>query len=380
MKFLLMPDSFKGTMSSQEICTIMAQAIMTHAPDSEVCSIPVADGGEGTVDSFLQAVGGERVALTVHGPYQEETAGFYGVLPNGTAVVEMAAAAGLPLVGERKNAERTTTLGVGELILDAVERGCKRIVLGLGGSATNDLGCGAAAALGVRFYDKAGDAFLPVGETLGSIAEIDIAPAKARLAGIDIVAMCDIDNPLYGEHGAAHVFGPQKGADSEMVERLDRNLRTASGVIAEKLGTDVAMIPGAGAAGGMGAGAVAFLGARLSMGIQAVLDTVQFDKRIEGVDMILTGEGKLDAQSLRGKVVIGIAERAKTYGVPVIAVVGDIGDDIEAAHEKGVSGIFSINRVAVPYTEARLRAKEDLYLTVSNLVRFIKSGALGFRT
>ncbi len=371
-KAVLVPDSFKGTMSSEEICNIMEKTIKTHYPDAEVVSIPVADGGEGTVDSFLKAVGGEKITLPVKGPYMEDMEGFYGILPDGTAVVEMAAAAGLPLVGKNRQAHKTTTFGVGQLIADAIKRGCKDIVLGLGGSATNDLGCGAAAAMGVRFLDGNGKEFVPVGETLADIKKIDVSAAKQALAGVRVVTMCDIDNPLYGETGAAYIFGPQKGADEEMVKFLDGQLRAAAKVIESDLGLDVAEMPGAGAAGGMGAGTVAFFGATLRMGIEAVLDTVKFDELIKGADIVFSGEGRIDTQSLRGKVVIGVARRSKKHGVPVVAIVGDISPDIDTAYEEGVSGIFSINRVAIPFIEARPRAKEDLRLTMDNLIRFVK--------
>ena len=205
-KVILIPDSFKGTMSSAEICTVMAQAVQEYYPDAQVHSVPVADGGEGSVDSFLQAVGGEKVSVPVKGPYFEEVPAFYGMLPDGVAVIEMAAAAGLPLVGERLHAEQTTTYGVGELMAHALERGCKRLVVGLGGSATNDGGCGAAAALGAVFRNAAGEAFVPVGATLAEVAEIDLSGLHPALASAELVTMCDIDNPLCGPLGAAHVF------------------------------------------------------------------------------------------------------------------------------------------------------------------------------
>jgi len=349
----------------------MASAIATYYPDAQIIPIPVADGGEGTVDSFLKAVGGEKITLAVKGPYMEEIEGFYGILPDKTAVIEMAAAAGLPLVGANRKAHKTTTFGVGQLLADAVKRGCKEVVLGLGGSATNDLGCGAAAAMGVRFINAAGEEFVPVGETLADICKIDVSAVRTALAGVNIVTMCDIDNPLYGESGAAYIFGPQKGADSDMVRFLDAQLRAAAEVIKRDIGIDTADMPGAGAAGGMGAGTVAFFGAVLRMGIEAVLDTVKFDQLVSGADIVFTGEGRIDTQSLRGKVVIGVGRRAKKYGVPVVAIVGDISDGIEEAYEQGVSGIFSINRHAIPLSESKLRSKTDLRLTMDNLIRFM---------
>ena len=272
-KVILIPDSFKGTMSSAEICTVMAQAVQEYYPDAQVHSVPVADGGEGSVDSFLQAVGGEKVSVPVKGPYFEEVPAFYGMLPDGVAVIEMAAAAGLPLVGERLHAEQTTTYGVGELMAHALERGCKRLVVGLGGSATNDGGCGAAAALGAVFRNAAGEAFVPVGATLAEVAEIDLSGLHPALASAELVTMCDIDNPLCGPLGAAHVFAPQKGADPAMVELLDAGLAHLADVVERCTGRDIRQLHGAGAAGGMGGGMVAFFGSTLQMGIETVLDS-----------------------------------------------------------------------------------------------------------
>lgn len=371
-KIILMPDSFKGTMSSSEICAIMAGQIKKHEPDAKIISIPVADGGEGSVDAFLAAMGGERIRLPVSGPYMDPVDAFYGLLPGQVAVVEMAAAAGLPLVGERKLPDQATTYGVGQLIAHAVQAGARKLIVGLGGSATNDGGAGAAAALGVRFYNAAGETFVPVGGTLRDIVRIDKSGLLPELAAIDCVTMCDIDNPLCGPHGAAAVFGPQKGADAAMVARLDDGLRHLADLAWRDLGADILELPGAGAAGGMGGGMVAFLGSKLEMGIETVLDTVKFDSLAAGADLVLSGEGKIDGQSLRGKVVIGVARRTAQLDVPLVAIVGDIGDTIDAAYDEGVTAIFSINRVAVPFSEAKLRARSDLALTIDNLFRFIR--------
>jgi glycerate kinase len=370
-KILLIPDSFKGTMSSSEICEIMKKAIHTYYPETEVISIPVADGGEGTVDSFLAAVGGKKVHLTVKGPYFEDIQSFYGILPDNTAVVEMAAAAGLPLVGENKHAEKTTTYGVGQLISHAVASGCRKIIIGLGGSATNDGGTGAAAALGVRFINAKGESFIPVGESLSEIASIDTSGLDPDLKGVEMITMCDIDNPLCGPRGAAAVFAPQKGADEAMVRILDQNLAHMAEIVKKDLSRDIINLKGAGAAGGMGGGMAAFFGSKLQMGIETVLDAVHFNELLDGADLVFSGEGKIDSQSLGGKVVIGVARRTKKKGVPLIAIVGDIGDDIEGVYDEGVSAIFSINRVAVPFSEAKLRSKSDLALTMDNLMRFI---------
>ncbi len=370
-KAVLIPDSFKGTMSSSEIIQIMKARILHYHPECEIVSIPVADGGEGSVDSFLAALGGERISIRTKGPWNDEIDSFYGILPDGTAVIEMAASAGLPLVGDRLDPSRTTTYGVGELILDAAAKGVKKLVIGLGGSATNDSGCGAAAACGVSFFDEDGNKFIPVGETLDRIAHIDTSTMDDRVKKMTIIAMCDIDNPFYGSTGAAAIFGPQKGADPEMVKSLDKKMRHLAAVISKEIGIDLQTIPGSGAAGGMGGGMKAFFGASLEMGIDVVLNTTGFEKLAENADVIFTGEGKIDTQSLRGKVVIGVSRRAKKMGIPVVAVVGDIGDDIQSAYDEGVSGIFSINRVAIPYKEARARAKSDMDLTMDNIIRFM---------
>ena len=351
----------------------MSEQITAHFPEAVIVKIPVADGGEGTVDCFLEAVGGQKVSVRVKGPFFEEMEAFYGRLADGiTAVVEMAAAAGLPLVENRKNPALTTTYGVGQLIRHAVEHGCRRIIVGIGGSCTNDGGCGMAAALGVRFFDQEHQEFIPVGGTLHQIASIDSAALLPQLTECRITAMCDVDNPLFGENGAACIYGPQKGADAGMVRLLDRNLE----ILAERLQTDlhqdVAMLPGAGAAGGMGAGMVAFLGAQLQQGIDTVLDVVNFEQHLAGTDLVFTGEGKIDGQSLRGKVVSGVAARAKACHIPLIAVVGDIGDDIAPLYEQGVIAVVSINRVAVPFEQARFRCETDLSFTMDTILRLLR--------
>jgi len=373
-KVILIPDSFKGTMSSSEICSIMKDAILKHYPKCSVISIPVADGGEGSVDAFLEAVGGEKIYKEVTGPYFGETVkGYYGILPGNIAVLEMAAAAALPMVGDRKDPSKTTTYGVGELMLDAASKGVSKMILGLGGSATNDAACGLAAAVGVTFKDKDGKSFIPVGDTMDKVASIDTSTMDESLKKIPIVTMCDIDNPFYGPEGAPAIYGPQKGADEKMVKDLDAKMVKLAEVMKKDCGVDVQSIPGSGAAGGMGGGMVAYFKSELQMGIETVLDTVGFSSLLDGADYVYTGEGKIDGQSLRGKVVIGVARQAKKKGVKVIAFVGDIGDDIEGAYKEGVTGIFSTNRVAKPYKEIRGRAKSDMALTVDNLLRFQKA-------
>lgn len=371
-KCILIPDSFKGTMSSIEVCRIMATAILRFFPDCDIIPVPVADGGEGSVDAFLTAIGGTRQVLTVKGPYFEDVEGFYAILSDGkTAVIEMAACAGLPLVGDDKRPEDTTTYGVGQLMLDAVQKGCTKIILGLGGSATNDGGCGAAAAVGVRFYNEKGDVFIPTGGTLSDIVRIDCNAIDARIGAAQVITMCDIDNPLCGKNGAAYVFGPQKGADEACVQRLDAGLQHMAQIVKRDIGMDVLLLPGSGAAGGMGGGSVAFFGSELQMGIDVVLDAVGFDDLLKGAELVLSGEGRIDHQTLRGKVVAGVAQRTKKKNIPLVAIVGDIGDDIEPLYENGVAAVLSINRVAKPYREVKHRAPEDLRLTVESLMRLL---------
>lgn len=341
-------------------------------PGCEVRAIPVADGGEGSVDAFLAALGGEKVHARVAGPFFEPVESFYGLTDGGkTAIVEMAACAGLPLAGELRDPALTTTYGVGELIALAVEGGARKIILGLGGSATNDAGCGAAAALGVRFFDRTGTPFVPTGGTLGEVERIDVSAARERLRGVEITAMCDIDNPMYGENGAAYVFAPQKGAGPEQVRALDAGLRRLAGVMRRELGMDFAELPGAGAAGAMGAGVTAFLGASLQSGIESVLNAVDFDRAAADADLIFTGEGRLDSQSLRGKVVIGVARRAKRLGKRVIAIVGGAEGELEAAYAEGVTAVFTTNRLPEPLSRSAPRAEENLAFTMDNILRLL---------
>jgi glycerate kinase len=372
-KFVLIPDSFKGTMSSSEVCAVMADSIKKFEREARIVSVPVADGGEGSVAAFLAACAGKKIAVSVSGPFFDAVPSFYGMIDDGkTAVIEMAAAAGLPLAEGRLNPQKTTTFGVGSLIKAALDGGAQKIIVGLGGSATNDGGTGMAAALGVEFYDKAGAKFVPVGGTLKDICRIDTHNLDPRLKKTRLVTMCDIDNPLFGKNGAAYIFGPQKGADEQSVRILDEGLTHLADIVKRDMGADYALMSGAGAAGGMGYGMKVFLDAEIQMGIETVLDAVKFDELVKGAACVFTGEGKIDSQSLRGKVIIGVARRAKKEGVPLVAVVGDIGDNIDEAYELGVSAVFSINRVAVDYSRARLRAKSDLALTMENIMRFSK--------
>lgn len=370
-KIVVIPDSFKGTLSSIEICSIAETIIKKIYPACEVVSIPVADGGEGTVACFSHVLEGTLVQVNVSGPYGEPIAASY-LRAGKTAIVEMASAAGLPLTEAKPNPAVTTTFGVGQQILHAIEAGATEIILGLGGSATNDAGCGCAAALGVRFYNANSEAFVPTGDTLNQIISVDLTAARKRLSGCALIAMCDIDNPMHGKSGAAFVFAPQKGATPDMVEKLDANLACLDRLIQTQLGKDVSALPGGGAAGAFGAGVVAFLDGSLKPGIDTVLDLVDFERLVQDADLILTGEGRIDAQSLRGKVVVGVARRAMSQKIPVVAVVGDVADDAYAVYDQGVTAIFSTNRKAIPFSEARLRSAQDFSHTLEDIIRFSK--------
>ena len=370
-KCIVIPDSFKGTLSSMEICSIMAERIHDFWPSAEVVTIPVADGGEGTVDCFLQALDGTKVKLAAHGPFGEPCEGF-GAIVGDTGIVELAAFAGLPMAEGHLDPGTASTYGVGEAIRQMIQLGCKNILIGLGGSCTNDGGTGMAAALGVRFLDTEKNIFIPNGLTLQRIAHIDITDSVQLLQDVSITAICDIDNPLYGKEGAAYVFAPQKGADQKMVEMLDQGLRHLSDVIMTDLHQDVSGLPGSGAAGGAGAGIAALLGGQLRPGIEVVLDMVQFDSQLEGTDLVLTGEGKIDSQSLRGKVVIGVSRRAQKRQVPVLSIVGSIGEGAEGAYDLGVTAIFSINRRAEDFSVSRYHAADNLSATMRDICRFYK--------
>ena len=369
-KCVVVSDSFKGTVSSREICEIAQRVIPRHFPACEVVCIPVADGGEGTVDCFIQAMGAQRVEVTVTNALGEKSAAAYARIGE-LAIIEMAAAAGLPQVGALRCPGTATTYGVGELIAHAAHSGCKRILLGLGGSATNDGGCGCAAALGVGFLDADGQSFVPVGDTLGRIARIETAKADELLRSVEITVMCDVTNPLYGPTGAAYVFAPQKGADAEKVKSLDAGLRHFGDVIRSQLGIDVSRMPGTGAAGGMGAGCVALLGGMIQSGIDAVLDVTGFDRQLEGADLVITGEGRIDSQSADGKVISGVAQRTRTKGIPLIAIAGGIADSAGAVYDIGVSAMFSTDRAALPVDMLGARSPDDYEATLNDIMSLI---------
>lgn len=371
--FILVPDSFKGTLSAIEVCNIMKSSIKNLYKDANIISVPVADGGEGTVDAFLYALGGEKKSVWVSDAFNEQKIlAHYAMLKDNIAVIEMVACAGLPLVKNRLEPDKTTTFGVGELIVDAINSGAKKIILGLGGSATNDGGCGMAAALGVKFKDEQDQKFIPTGGTLSKIYKIDMNNIYPKIKDIEFISMCDVDNPLCGRLGASAVFAPQKGADEDMVKLLDEGLAHLAKIIKRDLHIEVKDIKGAGAAGGLGAGSIAFLQSKLTKGIDVVLDTINFDELVSKADIVFTGEGKFDSQSLHGKVVMGVANRSQKYKTPVIVVTGAIGENIQEAYNKGITAIFSINKEPMEFSKSALKSKENMILTMENILRLLK--------
>ncbi|MGI6466089.1 MAG: glycerate kinase [Sphaerochaetaceae bacterium] len=375
-KIIICPDSFKGSMSSTTVCSIIEKKAKYYFEEAEIVTLPIADGGEGTVDVLLTSVGGEKVYATCSGPNFETIETYYGALDNKIAVIELASCSGLTLIKGEKDPSLTTTYGVGQLILDAAKKGFKEIIVALGGSATNDGGSGAASAVGIKFLNKEGKSFIPTGKTLREVKSIDFSDKNPLLDGIKVTTMCDVANPLLGENGASKVYSPQKGATPDMVELLEEGMRSYAEVVESSLKEEFKEIKGVGAAGGMGFGMVAFFNSTLEKGIDVVLDAYDFENHLKGASFVITGEGKFDNQSLEGKAVMGISRRSKEANVKVIAIVGDIGPNIEEAYQQGLSAIFSINRVAQDFEKVAHRSKEDLELTVDNLFRFLKELAL----
>jgi glycerate 2-kinase len=345
MKVVIATDSFKGCCTSMEAASAFEKGILNASPDAQIIKIPVADGGEGTVDAVVSGVGGKLHLVEATDPIGRRVSAQYGIIPNGIAVIEMAAASGLPLVPkEKRDPKYTTTFGTGEMIRDALDQGCRKIFIGIGGSATNDGGIGMAQALGVSFTDKNGKELGFGAGDIGSLAHIDISRLDARLSECEIVALCDVTNPLCGKTGATYIYGPQKGVKPEELSVLDSNLKHYASVILDQLGKDIADIPGAGAAGGLGAGLMTFCNARLKPGIETVLTLVGLETHLEDSDLVITGEGRIDGQSIFGKVPVGVARAAKKYNVPVIAIAGSIGDGAHAVYDYGIDSILSIVR------------------------------------
>jgi len=375
MKFLFASDSFKGTLSSEQIITLLDAAAKNVFPDCETMGIPVADGGEGTIDAVISVLHGSIYEVDVHGPLMEEVVSRYGETGNGAAVIEMAAASGLPMVPVDKRDPRvTTTYGTGELIKTALDRGCRDITIAIGGSATNDGGMGAMRALGIRFLDENGEALSGCGNDLARVADIDISGLHSAVKDARFTIMCDVNNPLTGPDGATYTFGKQKGGSPEILDELEQGMIHYAALIREKMGTDVDQIPGSGAAGGLGAAFCVFLKAEMKSGIETVLDLIHFDELLEGVDLVITGEGRIDWQSAFGKVPSGIGNRCRKKGIPAIAIVGGMGDKAEMIFDHGIDSIITTINGAMGLDEALERAEELYAGAAERAFRMVKAG------
>ena len=344
MKILIAPDSFKGALSAREAADAMAAGIKRALPHAEVFKVPLADGGEGTVDTLVTATGGSLISLTVKDPFLRDVTASYGILGDkSTAVIEMAAASGLALL---ENAEldplAASSYGTGQLIKSALDRGCQKIIIGLGGSAVNDGGLGMLSALGARFYNESGGDSSIGGQGLLDLAAIDFSNLDNRLAPIDFIAACDVKNPLTGPEGATYIFGPQKGVTGSMLETLDKAMARYAKMVAALTGVKTEQIPGAGAAGGLGAAVCAFLGGEIRSGIELVMEVTELKKQMERVDLVFTGEGRIDVQTSWGKALWGLAQMAQKFQVPMIALTGSIGTGTEMLFKNGFTGIFAI--------------------------------------
>lgn len=375
MKVLVAPDSFKGSLTSGQIIELVEAAGKRVLPDCQVLKMPIADGGEGTVDALVEILKGEKRQLAVKNPLLETVYAAYGIVNGDTAVIEMAQASGLPLIEmERRNPLYTSTYGTGELIRGVLEAGFRKIIIGIGGSATNDGGIGAMEALGARFLDGQGRQVKGIGESLGAIETIDLSNLMPELKAADIQVMCDVDNPLTGQRGATFVYGPQKGGTAEILERLEAGMLHYERLIRRDLGIDLSQIEGAGAAGGLGGALMAFLGAKLKSGIETILEVVDFAHILGDVDLVVTGEGRLDRQSAYGKVISGIGKACLKQGVPVVALVGSIGEGAEAIYDCGISGIVPIVNGPMTLAEAMEKAQQLTLEGAERLFRLIKIG------
>lgn len=375
MHILIAPDSFKGSNSSLEVAKAIQRGIERVSTENSFQLMPVADGGEGTVDALLYAGGGERITTVVKGPLGEEQESFWGKLSNGNAVIEMAAASGLPMVPlAKRNPLYTTTYGTGQLIRQALDAGVRHIMVGLGGSATNDGGMGMAQALGARFLDANGADLGSGGGELAKLASIDLSNLDPRLKEAEIHLACDVSNPLCGEKGASAVYGPQKGADPAMVAQLDENLEHLAKICREQLGTDFGEYPGAGAAGGLGFGLLSFCGAKMASGIETVLEVLDFDKLLSKADLVITGEGRLDGQSVYGKVPVGVAQWAQRQAVPVLAIVGELGPNSQQVFAHGIGGLCpTVDRV-MDLDTAMAESRQALEDTAERCFRILQVG------
>ena len=377
-KIVIATDSFKENLTSLEVASALEKGIKRVLPKVKCIKVPMADGGEGTVQSLVDAGGGVFIKKRVKGPTGKLVTASYGWLEKQkTAVIEMAEASGLPLVhGREKNPLKTTTFGTGQLILDAIKRGAKKIIIGIGGSATNDGGVGMAQALGVKFLSSSHREIkeLGAGGMIAKIAHIDAKNLDSRVHKTKIVVACDVKNPLYGKKGASHVFGPQKGATQKMVQTLDKNLKHLNVLIKRDLKKNVGTMPGAGAAGGLGAGLVAFTNAKLESGIDIVLKATKLAKFIKGADLVITGEGRIDHQTPFGKTPSGVAKAAKKYSVPVVAIGGALSDDARKVFEHGIDGIESAAAKDMTLEEAISKSKPYLADAAERVVRLLLIG------
>lgn len=374
MKIVIAPDSFKESLTALEAAQAIENGMRKVLSEADFVKIPMADGGEGTVQSLVDATEGRIITKTVTGPLGEPVEAFFGISGDKkTAVIEMAAASGLHLVPiEKRNPLITTTRGTGELIIAALEYGIEHIIIGIGGSATNDGGAGMAKALGIKMLDADGKEIAEGGGALAEIAAINTAAIDPRLASVRIEVACDVDNPLTGPRGASAIFGPQKGATTEMVQQLDANLSHYADVIRKEIGTDIEQIAGAGAAGGLGGGLMAFLSAELKSGVDIVLEATKLEDQLKDADFVITGEGKIDGQTVFGKTPIGVAKTAKKHSIPVIAIAGSLGSDSHKVHEHGIDAVFSIVPGIVPLSDAFKNASVNVERLAVNLASVIK--------
>ena len=371
-KIVIASDSFKGSLTSVEVAQSAAKGILQVYPDCEVTQVNVADGGEGTVDAIVDTLQGEIITITVSNPIGKPVEASYGIAGD-TAIIEMAAASGLPLLAtEDRNPWVTSTYGTGEMILDAIARGCTKFLVGIGGSATNDAGTGMLQALGFRFYDG-NDNLIEncCGGILGDVARIDDTQVPETIKNAQFTVACDVDTPFCGPIGAAYVFAPQKGADADMVQRLDEGMAAFAKVVEAKYGIDIVPMVGAGAAGGMGGGFRAFLNATLKKGIDMVLDAIGFDEIIKGADLVVTGEGKVDFQTAKGKTAAGVLARAKAQGIPVVAIGGCV-EMCDSLNAMGFAGIYPILEEKVPLEQAMQRDFASGNVT-NTLIRILNS-------
>lgn len=372
-KIVIAPDSFKETLSAQAVAQVIASAFRNHLPDVELVEVPVADGGEGTLDALIDSSKGTRHRCSVHGPLGESVEATWGLMGDGvTAVIEMAAASGLALVpAAQRNPLITSSEGTGQLIRAALDAGARRFILAIGGSATNDGGVGMMRALGACFLNEKNERIPNGGASLVHLARIDLSQLDARLAECQFEVACDVDNPLTGAMGASAIFGPQKGATPAMVAILDLALVRYAQVLREQLGKDVEFAAGAGAAGGMGAAALAFFNSQLRRGIDIVLDATHLIDHLQTADLVITGEGRLDGQTIFGKTPIGVAKLAKQFNLPVIAIGGCLREDVDIVHEHGIDAVFDCVHKAMPLEEALAGASDNLYRVASNVAALL---------